>query len=298
MKKIRWNPRLIALLFITFTTDTLDCLAQGVIKELREPEQNIIKDIRYGDQRSYVPSDDPSSDRLLDIYLPNQKPPHNGFPVFIFIHGGGFAGGDKCGKSGVNPICKAIINRGFAVVSINYYLRMKYHRTSGISCKSQMENGLPPDKRFHPLIQRSIEDASTDAIIALKWLKKNASRYHMDPHSITLCGGSAGAITALHTAYVQRPKTIRIKAVINLWGAIENPASIIAPSPPLLTIHGDRDKFISVEYGHAIQQRMKEIGDTISTLYIMKNKGHAEYNYVALNYINEISDFITRQLKQ
>ena len=67
---------------------------------------------------------------------------------------------------------------------------------------------------------------------------------------------------------------------------------------PYFTHHGDRDKLISVKYGYAIQQRMKDIGNTNSMLYIMKNRGHAEYNYVALNYMNEISDFIKRQLKQ
>lgn len=161
-----------------------------------------------------------------------------------------------------------------------------------------MSNGLPSDKKFHPLIQKSIEDASADAAKALKWLKKNADKYHLDSHSVALCGGSAGAITALHTVYVRQPKTIKIKAVINLWGAIENPEIITASSPPVLTLHGDRDKLISVKYGYAIQQRMKDIGNTNSMLYIMKNRGHAEYNYVALNYMNEISDFIKRQLKQ
>lgn len=175
---------------------------------------------------------------------------------------------------------------------------MKYHKISGLSCQSQMSNGLPSDKKFHPLIQKSIEDASADAAKALKWLKKNADKYHLDSHSVALCGGSAGAITALHTVYVRQPKTIKIKAVINLWGAIENPEIITAPSPPVLTLHGDRDKLISVKYGYAIQQRMKDIGNTNSMLYIMKNRGHAEYNYVALNYMNEISDFIKRQLKQ
>lgn len=300
MKNIKWNLRLTALFIIVFLTCTSNCLAQEIMKAdgIYTESRQYIKDIRYGNQRSDISPNDHSSDRLLDIYLPNQKPPQNGFPVFIFIHGGGFSGGDKCGKSGLNPICKAIIDRGFAVVSINYYLRMKYYKTNGISCKSQMSNGLSAEKKFHPLIQKSIEEASADAITALKWLKKNARKYHLDTHSVVLCGGSAGAITALHTAYIQRQKVINIKAVINLWGAMENPEIITTPSPPVLTLHGDRDKFISVEYGYAIQQRMEEIGNTNSRLYIMKNRGHAEYNYVAHNYINEISDFINRQLKQ
>lgn len=74
--------------------------AQGITKAdgtYTEPGR-YIKDIRYGNPRSDISPKDRSSDRLLDIYLPNQKPPQNGFPVFIFIHGGGFSGGDKYGN--------------------------------------------------------------------------------------------------------------------------------------------------------------------------------------------------------
>lgn len=150
MKNIKWNLRLTALLIIVLLTCTSNCLAQEIMKAdgIYTESRQYIKDIRYGNQRSDISPNDHSSDRLLDIYLPNQKPPQNGFPVFIFIHGGGFSGGDKCGKSGLNPICKAIIDRGFAVVSINYYLRMKYYKTNGISCKSQMSNGLSAEKKI------------------------------------------------------------------------------------------------------------------------------------------------------
>lgn len=260
-------------------------------------QYTVIKNIRYGKQRDDILPKDSSSDRLLDIYLPDKKSVHKSFPVFVFIHGGGFTGGDKSEKFGINPVCKAMLEKGFAVVSINYYLKMKYHKVKGISCESQMGTGIPIDKKFHPLIQESIDEASADAAKALKWLKKNAKKYHLDIQSVTLCGGSAGAITTLHTAYASQTIPIKIKAVINLWGAMANSELIHAPASPILTFHGDSDKIISVKYGYAIQQRMKEIGDTISTLHILKEKGHAQYTYVAQNYANEIVEFIKKRTK-
>ena len=95
MKNTKWKPRLTASLFIILLTCTANCFAQGITKAdgtYTEPGR-YIKDIRYGNPRSDISPKDRSSDRLLDIYLPNQKPPQNGFPIFIFIHGGGFSGG-------------------------------------------------------------------------------------------------------------------------------------------------------------------------------------------------------------
>ena len=73
---------------------------------------------------------------------------------------------------------------------------------------------------------------------------------------------------------------------------------ITAPAPPIFTFHGDCDDVISVEYGHAIQQRMRNIGDTISRFQILEGKGHAQYSYIATNYINDIIYFLNSQLKQ
>ena len=82
MKNTKWKPRLTASLFIILLTCTANCFAQGITKAdgtYTEPGR-YIKDIRYGNPRSDISPKDRSSDRLLDIYLPNQKPPQNDFP--------------------------------------------------------------------------------------------------------------------------------------------------------------------------------------------------------------------------
>lgn len=281
-----------SLAFLSMTKAESSDRQQKVSKDY-----TVIKDIRYGLQRKEISPDDRSSDRLLDLYLPDKKVTEKGFPVLVFIHGGGFTGGDKVEANGLNPICKAIVQKGFAVISINYYLTMKYRHIKGVSCESQMRNGVPVNHRFHPLLRQSIKNASSDVISALEWLKTNAPKYNLNIHAVALCGGSAGAITALHTACIECPAFVEVKGVINLWGAMENPNIITAPAPPILTFHGDCDDVISVEYGYAIQQRMENIGDTVSRLQILKGKGHAQYNYVATNYVNDIIYFLNSQLK-
>ena len=97
-------------------------LSMTKAEETQEKQQGtpqtytVVKDIRYGLQRKKLSPNDHSSDRLLDLYLPDKKKPEKGFPVFVFIHGGGFTGGDKVEANGLNPICKAIVQKGFAVI--------------------------------------------------------------------------------------------------------------------------------------------------------------------------------------
>lgn len=252
----------------------------------------LYKDIRYGRVPEGSPASDRSSDRLLDIYIPTSSAPVGGYPVFLFVHGGGFSGGDKGSKNGYDYLCKEMAERGYAVVSINYYLTMKYEKVAGVSCSSEMKDGLPASGKFHPLVQLAVSNASDDATSALTWIKSNAKSYKLNTDFVTVCGGSAGSMTVLHLAYISGQKVLPIKAVVNLWGGVENPSKIAAPAAPMLTYHGDKDELINVDYGHALQKQMEKIGCDKSTLHILVNKGHAQYTYIAQNRADEIDAFI------
>jgi len=96
----------------------------------------------------------------LDIYLPDEG---NGpFPVIVSIHGGAFMFGDK-GDVQVTPILTGI-KRGYAVVSINY-------RMSG-----------------EAIFPKDINDVKA----AIRWVKANGIKYHLNPLKIATWGGSAG----------------------------------------------------------------------------------------------------------
>ena len=96
----------------------------------------------------------------LDIYLPEKG--EGPFPIIISIHGGAFLSGDKSDAQ-VNPMLKGL-NRGYAVISINY-------RLSG-----------------EALFPKNINDVKA----AIRWVKANAATYKMNPDKIALWGGSAG----------------------------------------------------------------------------------------------------------
>jgi acetyl esterase/lipase len=45
--------------------------------------------------------------------------------------------------------------------------------------------------------------ATQDAILAVSYFRKNASKYHIDPDKIILAGNSAGGFAALEATYAK-----------------------------------------------------------------------------------------------
>lgn len=263
------------LMLIIASVQLASCKASGQMAEKSgyvppEPSttklsENLIlhENIRYGAIPDSI--DSPTSDRILDVYLPqtNQGAAAS-LPVYLFIHGGGFTGGDK----NVRDICSKIASKGFAVVSINYRLTLKYNKVAGASCSANMSGGLPPDKTFHPMLQRAVRNASEDAAMALGWIKNNAGKYRFDLTKVAVSGGSAGAMTALHLAYVSDQQVIPMKAVVDFWGGLEDASVIEKGAAPILIYHGDLDSTINIAYAYALKQRMDKIGSGKSQLKV------------------------------
>lgn len=98
---------------------------------------------------------------VLDVYVP-EKPAEEPLPVMFWIHGGGWAVGDK---SDVALKPKVLTERGFVFVSTNYRLL--------------------PDVEMDVLTR--------DVAKALGWVHKNIGKYGGDPQRIFVGGHSAGA---------------------------------------------------------------------------------------------------------
>jgi acetyl esterase/lipase len=101
-----------------------------------------------------------SSAQKMDIYLPSTG---NGpFPVIIQIHGGAFKSGDKA-SSELTPVLEGL-NRGYAVVAVNYRLSSEAVAPAQIN----------------------------DIKAAIRYIRANASKYALNPDKIATWGGSAG----------------------------------------------------------------------------------------------------------
>jgi acetyl esterase/lipase len=95
----------------------------------------------------------------LDLFVPEQAP--QPLPVIIWIHGGGWTGGDK---SGCPPLRQGFAQRGYAIASLNYRLSQ------------------------HAIFPGQIEDCKA----ALRWLRAHAKTYNLNAERFGVWGSSAG----------------------------------------------------------------------------------------------------------
>ncbi len=100
-----------------------------------------------------------------DLYLPDRTNP---VPVVLVIHGGGFANGDKAGKS-EEVYSKHLQDNGLAAFSINY----------------RVYDDFPSGTSAYP-------GALYDVKCSIMWIRKHAAEYRVDKNHIFVLGGSAG----------------------------------------------------------------------------------------------------------
>ncbi|MEO7102742.1 MAG: alpha/beta hydrolase [Gemmatimonadaceae bacterium] len=121
-----------------------------------------IPDVVYDTPDGYRPL-------TLDLYLPpdSERRPAAGFPLVIYIHGGGWLAGNSRHATpfvDFSGVLASLAARGYVVASINY-------RLSGAA-------------RFPAQIQ--------DTKSAIRWLGTNASKWGIDPKRSLAWGVSAG----------------------------------------------------------------------------------------------------------
>jgi acetyl esterase len=124
---------------------------------------------------------------LLDLHIPDGPGP---FPAAILVHGGGFDEGSK--STNVRPLFEPLANAGFAWFSIDYR--------------------MAPEFRF--------PQANDDMNSAIRWVKANAAKYHVDASKIAIIGESAGGFLVNYTGTHETPAT-RVAAVVDFYGPVD-----------------------------------------------------------------------------
>ena len=119
----------------------------------------------------------------LNIWAPSMPSPRStGYPVMLWIHGGGLVAGSSTtviydGLSWTNAAIQ--VNRSFIMVSMNYRLNVL-----GFFAQSALV-----DENEKAIANQGI----TDQRMAMKWVQDNIAQFGGDKNSVTLMGESAGA---------------------------------------------------------------------------------------------------------
>jgi acetyl esterase/lipase len=202
-----------------------------------------------------------------DLYLPPKVKKGQRFPGIVIIHGGGFTGGDKGAKREQN-IGTTLAGHGYVCMSINYALA----------------------KAGQPTWPRNLHDCKQ----AVRFLRKNAEKYHIDPDHIGVIGGSAGGHLAAMVGLTSPkagldPKgpdadiSCRVQAVVTMYGPGElRKDTVMLPgtreqvpelyklaspvthaardNPPVLILHGTADKLVPVAQSELLAEALKKAG--------------------------------------
>ena len=132
----------------------------------------------------------------LDMARPAGDGP---FSAIVCIHGGGFRAGTRDGYDG---LIQRLAQSGYVAVTITYRLAPKYQFPAAVY----------------------------DGKAAVRWLRANASKYHVDPTRIGATGGSAGGTLAQMLGVTEGVKEFEgdggnakessaVKCVVNVYGA-------------------------------------------------------------------------------
>lgn len=199
----------------------------------------------------------------LDVYVPRQASATAPVPTVIFIHGGGWGGGDK----GVRMELLPYLEMGWAAVNVGY--------------RGWLDpGGLAPV-------------AVEECRCALRWVIRNAKKYNLDVNKLVVTGESAGSHLALTTGMLPASagldekcsgqEELKVAAIVNWYGVTDvvdvleganqkafagrwlgdqpnrkevarrvSPLQYVRPGlPPILTIHGDADTV--APYNHAVR---------------------------------------------
>lgn len=252
----------------------------------------IKENIRYGERRAELPKK-AKDDRVLDIVYPESPAPEGGYPCLVWIHGGGFIVGSRP-KGNWAPY---FVKKGIAVISINYYLRRKHVKDINTNTERHGPPLIHPSRPYPESLRLAVNAAVEDADMALKWIADNAKEYRLDPKRVLIGGHSAGAITSLELAYVQRKeRPVTIRGVLDFSGSVEDAKVIEAPVPPLLIVHGEEDILVGTDYGRELLKRMEALKMKCVPL-IMPKVGHSVAGPALKYHSKDIFDFVDETLK-
>jgi dienelactone hydrolase len=218
----------------------------------------------------------------LDLYTPPSSDTETSRPALVWVHGGGFSGGDKTNIVPVD-VANTFAKMGYVVVSINY-------RLLGPGCTSNPSM---------PSCTVAAIEAQHDAQAAVRYLRANAAFLGIDPTRIGIGGESAGAITAtlvgLHSEDVGSsgnpgfPSTVR--GFVSVSGGLPGGVFASAGDSPGIFFHGTADNIVPSSWSDQTAAKMLEVG-VPAWLQHQVGAGHVPWAQYRSLYLEQMDYFL------
>ncbi len=202
----------------------------------------------------------------LDVYVPTAPAPPGGRPAVLAIHGGGWRGGNK---DSYGRMAARLSRHGYVVVAVNYTLS----RPGAPSWPANLD----------------------DVREAVRWVRRHAGAYGIDPDRIAALGASAGGHLAVLLGTDPAPdRAARVQAVVDFYGPTDLPTLVQSrpptaepialllggalnkwpdryeaasplrhvshDDPPMLIIHGSDDALVPLDQSRALASALQRAG--------------------------------------
>ena len=201
----------------------------------------------------------------MDIYTPDGDTETNR-PLIIFIHGGTFIAGDKA-NSDCKDFCETFAKMGYVTASVNYRI-------------ADATSFFTQESIQYETVLKAVADVK-GAIRYFRYDYATANSYNIDTNTIFVGGSSAGAITAIHLAYIDNISDLssasttidlqslannnggidgdvgyslyssQVSGVISFAGGIHDINWIDGDDEPLVSIQGDSDGTVDYDCAQA-----------------------------------------------
>jgi acetyl esterase/lipase len=221
--------------------------------------------VRVEKSISYLPAD---RAEMADLYLPPKFDEGRKYPGVLIIHGGGWTGGKRDAAREIN-IGTTLASHGYVCMSIDYLL-----------------HDPMSDKPCWP---QNLHDCKT----AIRWMRANRERLHLDADHIGVIGGSAGGHLACMVGVTQPgdgldpagpygDRSCAVNCVVDLYGPVDFTESkditalrkkrseardlykefsvltyLDKHDPPTLILHGTADTTVPLAQSELLAARLK-----------------------------------------
>jgi len=284
---------------------------ERVFPTAQEIERKFGAEVEYHFDQPYASNT--NQKQMLDLFLPKNRTTDQPLPVIVFIHGGGWKGGDR--KRAAALVAEHARSGNYAGVTINYRLS---------------------DEAKWPA---QIHDCKA----AIRWIRGHAKEFNLDPNRIGVQGGSAGGHLATLVGLSGDSQELegdvgdfkglssRVACIVNYCGPSDltqplmqgeaalsddpavtgllgsslqeglNAAKAASPinyvtadDPPLLIVHGTKDQRVDFQHALRLDAAMKK-AQASSILIAVTDGGHGIQGGVELS--NRVMQFFDLKLR-
>lgn len=178
--------------------------SQPPINETKLPPTTLLPEKTTFLENISYKNDNSGKPLLLDIYKPKNSTSEK-LPVVIYVHGGAWAKGDKTVRADtyIESFILKLVEKNYAVISI--------------------DNTLVSETVHFPLPIQDTKDA-------VRWVRKNAEKYHFDTNNIGFYGASSGAHLSMLSAYTNDNEYVGSPELASYSGKVNYVVSNFGPT--------------------------------------------------------------------